>query len=121
MIRETNEQALVGTVPCFLTGSHAYGKPHVKSDTDLVVLLDEETLEVLQDQADPDSQNNGGYAKEDACCLRFGKLNLLCCLNKKHFDAWREGTEELVARQPVSRAEAIAFLSALRHKNGIKF
>lgn len=109
----------------FATGSRVYGKPRKDSDIDLVVLVDQFTMELLLDLADEDVQSNNGYDPADARCLRFGKLNLLCCMSVKHFDIWKKGTDILVARRnrrqtPVLREEAISFLSWFREKNGIK-
>ncbi len=108
----------------FLTGSRAYGKPRTDSDYDLVVLVSQETLQCLQEVAEA-APPNCEYDPEDACCLRFGPLNLLCVCSEKHFELWQEGTEELIRRSkmigPVQREFAIEFLRNLRKKNGIKF
>ena len=110
----------------FVTGSFAYGKPGPKSDVDLVVLVSTKDIEHLQLMADEGGFNNTGYNPEDARCFRFGKLNLLCCVNEKHFELWRKGTIELKrkvkrAGYPISREDAITFLKKLRKENGITF
>ncbi len=108
----------------FLTGSRVYGKPRPDSDIDLVILIEEKDLNKLIKMADETMEANNDYDPKDARCLRFGKLNLLCCLNPKHFDVWKSGTDELLRRkrendEPVSRDTAISFLSWLRRKEGI--
>lgn len=84
----------------FLTGSHAYGTPRPDSDIDLCVLMDNiNDLELLlQHSADRGSTGDG---------LEFGKLNIIAHTNKQAFGAWKAATAELVARKPVTRAEAI--------------
>lgn len=39
--------------------------------------------------------------------LRFGNLNLLCPANRAAYDVWKTGTEQLIARKPVTRDEAV--------------
>lgn len=36
-----------GTRTAFITGSHAYGKPHDKSDVDIVIFMDRHTYYIL--------------------------------------------------------------------------
>lgn len=86
----------------FLTGSQVYGTPTERSDVDLCVQMSWADMNLLTRFADsisgslPDSQ-------------KFGKLNLLILEDWK-WRAWKRGTEELVARKPVTREEAIAVL-----------
>lgn len=106
----------------FITGSQRYGTPTPDSDTDLVVLVDEESLIVLIKASAQKTESHGAQETyyEDGCSIRFGKLNLLCVTEKKHFDIWQQGTDELVAMRPVSREKAIDYLAALRKKNQIE-
>ena len=100
------------------------------SDIDLVILVSEEDAELLRLMGDePFDRENSGYDPEDARCYRFGKLNVLCCVNPKHFEVWSIGTDQLVKRKdgkgcrdagPVGRDEAISYLHWLRAKHGIK-
>lgn len=86
----------------FLTGSQVYGTPTPESDVDLCVQMSWADMNALTRFADsisgslPDAQ-------------KFGKLNLLILEDWK-FRAWKRGTEDLVARKPVTREEAIAVL-----------
>lgn len=105
----------------FVTGSRVYGTPRPDSDIDLVVLLSCPDLSRLIDAADnqDDLGSPGGEHYEDGRSLRFGTLNLLCVTDKKHFDVWAKGTEELYAKRPVTRDQAIMHLSKLRQENKI--
>lgn len=109
----------------FLTGSRRYGTPRPDSDIDLVVLMDGSELVELAKFADntDDLGSPGGEQYEDGCSLRFGKLNLLCVTQERHFKVWKQGTDELVgiaAITTVSRDEAIEHLVALRRKERIE-
>ncbi len=93
----------------FLTGSRAYGTPRVDSDIDLVVLVSQDDANVLWhnngDSSLPASQNF------DAPTLRFGDLNLIAIIDdedgRKQFEIWRDVTEALKQRAPVTKEEAI--------------
>lgn len=89
--------------PAFITGSHAYGVPYHNSDVDLVILADQETVNVLYPihRVDP----NPMY--EDSRCLRFGKLNIIAVGDQAEYDLWKKCTDELIARKPVTKKEAI--------------
>jgi predicted nucleotidyltransferase len=102
----------------FLTGSRVYGTPRQDSDIDLVVLVSEGDLIALSKLADElkDLESPGGAYYEDGTSLRFGKLNLLCVTEEKHFDVWRKGTEELMLIAPVTREHACGFLDGLRKR-----
>lgn len=100
-------------LPSFLTGSRAYGEPRADSDVDLAVLVTYRELQALLAAADC---RDGEY---QACtALRFGKLNLLCFVSDAHFRTWRQGTHELIARAPVTRAQAIEHLEAIQPRHG---
>lgn len=96
----------------FLTGSQVYGTPTAQSDVDLAVRVSDSDCELLATLADQEP-GSGGMS------IRFGNLNLIC-LGERSFEAWREATEELIARKPVTRDEAVkvikAKLTALRDK-----
>ncbi len=108
----------------FLTGSYAYGKPTRDSDIDLVVFVSETDLEKLRGQADdaPSDQVkadvDNDYISAGGTPLRFGRLNLICCVGDKYYDVWRKGTFELKQRAPVSRDEACAHFRKLRKEAG---
>jgi predicted nucleotidyltransferase len=96
----------------FVTGSRAYGTPREDSDIDLVVMVSLRDMERLRDQHDErparDDDDEGEYPDvPDQAQLRFGRLNLLCVTQEDDYEAWRSGTEELIARSPVTRAEAV--------------
>jgi hypothetical protein len=108
-------------VRSFLTGSRVYGTPREDSDIDLVVLLDADEMVGLAKIARNEETHGspGGPHYEDGMSIRFGSLNLLCVTDEKHFQTWREGTEQLKAMRPVTREKAIEHLAELRHKNKI--
>jgi hypothetical protein len=81
----------------FITGSHAYGTPEPDSDIDLCVLVD----------SDADRFLWGNAAEGHSGPLRFGKLNLVMFCVKERFTQWRDVTNKLKARAPVTRDEAI--------------
>jgi len=96
----------------FLTGSHAYGEPrqgfsdhYMNSDVDIAICVDEETFQTLKINSDP-----GPGSGEHERSLRFGSLNVIC-LTPAEFSAWREANDELVARRPVARDEAIRVIN----------
>lgn len=97
----------------FLTGSQVYGTPHEKSDIDLVVLVSQPELEILAAHHRSDSDPEV-YKGMTSTALRFGKLNLLCVTDEADLAVWRSGTDELVARKPVTRPEAVALFTAKR-------
>lgn len=106
----------------FLTGSHAYGIPGPKSDIDLVVLVNEDELGLLEDQADFDKSianqtEDANYTRTaHTRSLRFGKLNLLCCKEEKVFEAWRIITWELKKKAPVPRDFAVEYMGKRREE-----
>jgi len=93
----------------FLTGSMAYGTPHNNSDIDLVVLTDETTADVLHKHGDC----RGPYDAGGSFSVRFGKLNVIVCLDEKDYNVWMEGTRELESRKPVTREEAVKVLKEI--------
>lgn len=123
-------------VPAFLTGSHAYGRPHARSDVDLVVFVSAEDVEVLRAHCDPEpvkpEPRGDDYETPDdptspatwGCVpLRFGGLSLLCCTDPVAYAVWFNGTRRLEAESrdtgPVDRGLAVKFLTALRRHAGL--
>lgn len=106
----------------FLTGSRRYGTPRPDSDIDLVVLMEGPELTELSKLADntDDFGSPGGEQYDDGFSLRFGKLNLLCVTQERHFQVWKQGTDELIAMKPVSRDKAMEHLAALRREHKIE-
>ena len=100
----------------FITGSRAYGTPRPDSDIDLVVLVSPDDLAKLVELSDKQSDfgHPGGEHYEDGCFLRFGPLNLICVTDQTHFETWKKGTDELIAKKPVTRDEAIETLKRYR-------
>lgn len=90
----------------FLTGSQVYGIPTENSDIDMVVLVTESDREILK--------NNSELSNK----IIFGKLNLIL-LSKEvpeevvRFHLWKQGTEDLIARRPVTRQYAIDYLDSI--------
>jgi hypothetical protein len=95
-------------VKAFLTGSRAYGTPRPDSDVDLVVCVSKDEAAKLRELSDD----------PDARSVRFGRLNLVICTDRKLWDAWALGTDELKARAPVTRDEAKRVLSHYRQLAG---
>jgi predicted nucleotidyltransferase len=122
-----------GLCRSFVTGSMAYGTPHENSDFDLVILVSFEDMIRLRNfqyssmtefKENPDlfevvndGQDNYDMSKCTTACLRFGKLNLIALTEERDFLIWKEGTEELIARKPVTREEAVTHLSSKRRKD----
>lgn len=88
----------------FLTGSHAYGKPHENSDIDIVVWVENTKLR--------------GLLEENGYPIRFGNLNLILVDSEDQWEAWQQGTKDLLIRaafgKPVTRDEAVEHLKSLR-------
>lgn len=91
----------------FLTGSQVYGVPTEKSDVDMVVLVSEKDRGILLANADPGTNK-----------IVYGKLNLIILSKDKaeeveQFHLWRKGTEDLIAKRPVTRQFAIDYLDEI--------
>ena len=99
--------------PAFVTGSYAYGTPTDRSDLDVVVLVeDDETSTLLQQHADTQK----GSTPDS---LVFGKMNLIIVGSRAWYDCWYDGTQALIARRPVTRDEAKAYLNTLEKERGL--
>jgi len=97
-----------------LTGSHAYGAPTDHSDIDLVIRCENKIADLLRKNSDVSPDGS----------VRYGKLNLILCLEDDQYKAWEEGTKDLVAKhqaeeRPIGRVEAKDFLNAVRKRLGI--
>lgn len=92
----------------FVTGSRAYGTPRKDSDIDLVIFADNETAQLLAEQAANREQALGSGAPDDVS-LRFGRLNLIVLTDEDKFDLWQKATQALIARRPVTREEAVDY------------
>ena len=95
----------------FLTGSRRYGTPTEDSDTDLVILCED----FVPDRrlVVPVIWN---LREKTAPSCRFGKLNIITFTIRENFLRWRQVTEELEKRKPVTRDEAIAAFQAAGFK-----
>lgn len=89
----------------FITGSRAYGTPRQDSDTDLVIRADNSVLETLRACSDDTSGNP--YA------LRFGTLNVVACTSNEQYEAWKTGTDQMIANAPVTREHAVGIIKDL--------
>lgn len=99
----------------FLTGSRAYGTPREDSDIDLVVMMPASQLRRLNELIGEDADSEMRYeGMKPGACVRFGKLNLIVVTGDEDYQAWREGTDELITRKPVTRDEACAVFKAKR-------
>lgn len=99
----------------FITGSHAYGLPQRDSDIDLVILCDEATKAKLLSRSEDTETDLGKRV------IRFGKLNVIACVDEREYAVWKVGTEACRAeKEPVSRDDAKAFFDSLRAQVGIR-
>ena len=95
-----------------LTGSRVYGTPSAKSDLDVVCWvtpLEYGIIVTIADKVYEDEYDEKGIAH-----VRFGMLNLILVRDAKTFAAWDRGTRELIARRPVTRAQAVQHMDRLR-------
>lgn len=113
-----NDRELVMAMKALLTGSHAYGEPNKKSDVDIVVLCNRETAILLNNLLRPDSYFHMSHPSVDNS-IRQGKINLIIEHEKKAFDVWVDGIEQLKARKPVTRDEAVETFKKLRKERGV--
>lgn len=98
----------------FLTGSYAYGTPRPDSDIDLVALVSPGEIHWLAKAAGDDAHlAKSAPSERNSASLRFGKLNLILVTTEALYDAWRQDTEDLKSRRPVTRDEAVRVLKAL--------
>lgn len=101
----------------FLTGSRAYGTPReaspfsTRSDIDLVCFVSFEDLATIVDAAGEYAQGSG---REHNVSMRFGPLNLILLSDHRDYDLWKDGTEDLKERKPVTRSQAVHTFETLR-------
>lgn len=105
----------------FITGSRAYGIPKKGSDVDLVVLVSYETLELLKTLADrvvevTEQQDYDKTMLMTGASLCFGRLNLIVVTDPDLFHIWRDGTEFLKTKKPVTREKAVQYLTKKRER-----
>lgn len=109
----------LGYNPC-PTGSRWYGTPTEDSDQDFFVLLDWLTAHDLRARADSSTMTSPEYPLAGiTMSLRFGALNLLVLTHHNQWQAWWEGTNNLKARAPVTRDEAVAEFQSQFRKHGV--
>lgn len=101
-------------VKCFLTGSRAYGTPRPGSDYDFVLALPLEVAEQLDELADEGSDPPGSVS------LRFNRLNLIIPTSEESLEVWKQGTQDLAAKKPVTRENAVAHFKRLRAAAGVE-
>lgn len=99
--------------PAFVTGSRKYGTVRVGSDVDLVVLVSEKDAEILSHMDEYQWNDEFRSANEHSWSLRFGRLNLIVTTSKERYESWKEGTEILESRSPVTRSEAVSLFKSL--------
>lgn len=92
----------------FLSGSRVYGVPREDilkpSDLDLLVLASVQDIAKLNGFQDGAS----GSGQGDWDSVRFGPLNIIATSDPKRFAVWKQITEDLQARKPVTKEEAVA-------------
>lgn len=101
----------VGRQFAFITGSHAYGEPHDKSDVDVVIPATLWLCRELVDKLDLDEQAD---YQNDVQQLKVldDKLNLIF-VDQREWHAWWEGTQLLIAEKPATRARACEVIQGL--------
>jgi hypothetical protein len=107
----------------FITGSRKYGFPKEDSDIDLVVFIQsEKEYELLGNLSDASGAITclEEYEGTVLPSLRFGNLNLICCINEAEYNCWRDGTNEMAAMKPITRDAAIEHLAKLRIERGLR-
>ena len=90
----------------FITGSQAYGTATEHSDIDLCIMVDREVELKL-------AELSGGYP------ILFGKLNLICCHTEDEMAAWKAARDEVIARGPLDKTQAIAIHDKHREPLGL--
>lgn len=108
----------------FVTGSRVYGQPTGKSDIDLVVRLTQADYERLIALADETmAVDDIYYGRVRTYSVRFGKLNLLCCLDDDSYQLWRDCTKWLKKKAahdgPLTRRKACDYFAEQRQKRGL--
>ena len=115
--------------PPFLTGSFVYGEFGPDSDLDMVVAMDPDMASRLI-KLQEDSHGiiypylNALYPGSMGYSLRFGCLNVLAVFTVAAYEAWAEGTAELLGRKirlgrPMTRQEVIEVFDRVRKERGV--
>lgn len=100
----------------FITGSHVYGRPGQKADLDAVPFVSREMKKFLKSLCDsPLEENLRGYGSPH---IRFGNLQLICCVTENQYKAWFETTRKLIKIKPVTRDFAVEQFKAAFEKYG---
>ena len=108
-----------------LTGSQVYGTPTASSDIDMVVLVSQETLNLLAALVNEDEKmpkkgnmNSDGELEMTQLTARFGRLNIIVVTREEDWEAWRRGTGVLCRKAlgggTVSKELAIATMRGIR-------
>lgn len=102
-----------------ITGSYAYGTPTPDSDLDIVVCMGSDDLELLRKHADDASDLKRAHPSDfdgalSSGSFRFGKLNVIACVDPALFDTWWFGTHFLKTKAPVTRDQAVRYLQKKR-------
>lgn len=92
-------------VNAFLTGSRVYGTPRDESDIDLMILTSDDDYAALCNWG---TVRNASGEQCDWQSLRFERLNIISTSDPDRFEVWRKITNDLAARAPVTKEEAIA-------------
>ncbi|KKN47398.1 hypothetical protein LCGC14_0663110 [marine sediment metagenome] len=98
-----------------LTGSRAYGIPNDQSDIDLVVFMEPSQAADLAALMGAEL-NRTGDARYPGAQFRAGALNVIVETDPAQFGIWVEGTQQLEAKAPVTRDEAVAHFAEMRSK-----
>lgn len=90
-----------------ICGSWAYGTPTSESDVDVVMQISEDDEAVMRRALDLPEWGT----------IRIGKLNIIVARTDQQYELWCRGIEDLKARAPVTRDEAIAHFDVLFERN----
>jgi hypothetical protein len=90
-----------------ICGSWAYGTPNSESDVDVVMQISEEDEAKLRE----------ALGLPEWGTIRVGKLNIIVARTDQQYEIWCQGIEDLKARSPVTRDEAIAHFDVLFERN----
>lgn len=82
-----------------------------QSDIDLVCFVSPEDFSTIATAASPHILGSGSPHN---LSLRFGLLNLILLTDHRDYDLWKDGTDDLKERKPVTRDQAVRTFEALR-------
>ena len=92
----------------FQTGSRAYGTPRTDSDYDIVAFMTTGEIAYLGEKV----RERSVSGTHTSLSLRLGPFNVICLTRRFEFNAWQDATNELTARKPVARSEAIELIKS---------